>query len=443
MIKLAKNFWGKVKEWYEDSAKNPSLYSYEETKDYSAGTFVLAGLFAAVVFSVYYLLAFTYALSTQVNDIQCHAEFACDFYFGEGQFLKAWLRVPYMLWHLVVRFLNNRAGFPLADATAFTYAGFGLFTYVVTALFISGCLSAYTGKKQYSLSFVGSFILSFVGPLCCMWLEGDAYMGSFSPNPMHNPTHMAVKGFGLLTMMAGIDIIRKYREEKAMFFKNSKALYLYFGIFLFLSTITKPTFMYMLLPAGMIVVLSDAIYNGIKKTGKAKEIWKAAGKLCLALVPSLVYLIFEYCAFYFWGEETNGSSVILTAPFEVWHMFTAQIKVRVLLAMCFPLFMLITRPGYFFRTVEGKLGIIGYLVGTVEFIFIAESNLRKDAGNFSWCMMAGMTVFFAVALVRLIIETLMKKNTTGHFAYVVTGWFLLFLHVYSCMYYYKVFQLFI
>lgn len=443
MVKLAKNFWGKVKEWYKDSAKNPSLYSYEETKDYSAGTFVLAGLFAAIIFSLYYLHAFTYVLSPDVNDIQCHAEFARDFYLGKEQFLKAWLRVPYMFWHIIVKFLSSRAGFPLADAAAFTYAGFGLFTYVVTALLISGCLSAYTGKKQYSLSFVGSFILSFVGPLCCMWLEGDAYLGSFSPNPMHNPTHMAVKGFGLLTMMAGIDIIRKYREEKAMFFKNSKALYLYFGIFLFLSTITKPTFMYMLLPTGVIVVLIDIIYNSIKKTGKAKEIWKVAGLLCLASVPSLIYLAFEYGAFYFWGDATNSFSVVLTAPFEAWHMFTPQIKVRILLAMCFPIYMWITRPGYFIKTVEGKLGAIGYLVGTVEFIFIAESGSRMDAGNFSWCMMAGMTVFFAVAVIRLIVETLMKKNNAGHIVYVVTGWFLLFLHVYSCMYYFDMFKLFI
>lgn len=443
MGKIVKNFLGKVKEWYGDSAKNPALYEYEETKGFSAGAYVLAGVFATIIFSVYYLIAFTYVLSPGVNDIQCHAEFARDFYLDKELFLKAWLRVPYMFWHLIVKFLSSRAGFPLADAAAFTYAGFGLFTYIVTAEFLSGIMSTYTGKKQYSLSFIGSFALSFVGPLCCMWLEGDAYWGSFTPNPMHNPTHMAVKAFGMLSMMAGIDIIRRYREEKAMFFKNEKALYVYFGVFLFMSTFTKPTFMYMLLPAGVIVVLTDIIVNSIKKTGKAKKIWKVAGWLCLASLPSLIYLVFEYCAFYLWGDVTSYYSVILTPPFEVWHIFTPQIKLRILLGMFFPLFMLVTRPGYFFKSTEGKLGLVGYITGFLEFTFIAESEYRMDSANFAWCLMAGMTVFFAVAVGRLIIETFVKKNTTGHIVYVVTGWFLLSLHVYSCMYYYKLFQTFL
>lgn len=442
MVKLAKNFWGKVKEWYFFGGKNPADYQYEQT-DYSEGRAnIAAGLYSAVTFALYYLISFRFCLDTGLQDMKSHASFAQNFNFGDGQFLKAWLRVPYMLWHLVVKFFNDAADFPIADAAAFTFALFGVFAFAVTSLFLKGIFNTYTGKNLSFAAYTGAFALCFAGPLNCMWLgNGDAYGNAFSPNPLHNPTNMAVKGFGMLLLMAGIDIVRMCREESAMFFKKTKFLYLYFGIFLFLSVIAKPTFMYMLVPAGFIVILIDIVSNSIKKNGKAKDIWKVVWKLLLASIPSIIYFVLEYLAFYLWGEETNGMSIIFTKPFEIWHVFTPSVRKSVLLGMCFPLYMFVTRPGYFLRTVEGRLGFIGYIVGVLEFTFIAENGERYQAGNFAWCMMAGMAVFFAVAVARLIIDTFIRKETKGHGVYVTVGWALLFLHVYSGMYYYDVFKM--
>ncbi len=100
--------------------------------------------------------------------------------------------------------------------------------------------------------------------------------------------------------------------------------------------------------------------------------------------------------------------------------------------------MVVTHPGYFFKTLEGKLALICYVVGTAEFTFLAESGDRMDAANFSWCMMAGMGVFFAVAVVRLILTTLSAKKTKAHIANVMAGWFLVLLHVYSLLSYYHI-----
>ncbi len=101
--------------------------------------------------------------------------------------------------------------------------------------------------------------------------------------------------------------------------------------------------------------------------------------------------------------------------------------------------MLLTNPGYFYKTTEGRLGILGYLTGVLEFSVLAESGSRKDAGNFAWCMMAGMTIFFAVSVCRLMLSTMQKKRGAGHAAYVIFSWFLLFLHVYSGLSLYNVF----
>ena len=102
--------------------------------------------------------------------------------------------------------------------------------------------------------------------------------------------------------------------------------------------------------------------------------------------------------------------------------------------------MLFTHPGYFLKTYEGRLALAGYAVGTAEFTLLAETGERMQAANFSWCMMAGMGVFFAVAVVRLILTTLSAKKTKAHIANVMAGWFLVLLHVYSLVTYYHIFD---
>lgn len=435
MAKAIKSFWDKAVKLYKSGAEDPSKDTYEETKSPSYAAYAACGGFALLIFVVYYLMAFVLCNDEGLQDLKAHAFFAEEFYLKKDLMLKAWLRVPYCMWHIIVKVLSSRCGFPLFDAASFTYAWFGVLSFAVTAWFIYAVTKHYTGRNTLMFSAVGSLILSFVGPLSCWWF-GDAYAGSFSPNPLHNPTHMAVKSFGFLVLMAGMDIIRRYHDEKTIFFKKEKNLYLYFGIFLFLSAVTKPTFMYMLLPAGLIVVLADLVTGLIRKNGMADKVGNAVWKLAVASLPSIAYLLVEYFAFYYWGEATNDSAVIITRPLTVWHFYTVDVPTAVILGMFFPIYMLITHPGYFLKTLEGKLALICYAVGTAEFTFLAESGERMDAANFSWCMMAGMGVFFTVAVVRLILTTLSSKKTKAHIANVMAGWFLVLLHVYSLLTYY-------
>ena len=437
MAKAIKSFWDKAVKLYKSGAEDPSKDTYEDTKSPSYAAYAACGGFALLIFVVYYLMAFVFCHYEGKQDLQAHAVFAEEFYMRKDLFLKAWLRLPYCFWHLIVKTFSSRCGFPLYDAVSFTYAWFGVFSFAITAWFIYGITKYYTKKNTLMFSAVGSLILAFVGPLSCWWV-GNAYITSFSPNPLHNPTHMAVKGFGLLVLMAGIDIIRRYHSEEMMFFKREKRLFLYFGIFLFLSTLTKPTFMYMLLPAGFVVVLIDLIKSLVSKNGLADKIGNAIWKLALVSIPSIAYLLLEYFAFYYWGDATNSSSIIITKPLEVWHMFAEDVPTAIILGMFFPLYMLFTHPGYFLKTYEGRLALAGYAVGTAEFTLLAETGERMQAANFSWCMMAGMGVFFAVAVVRLILTTLSAKKTKAHIANVMAGWFLVLLHVYSLLSYYHI-----
>ena len=437
MDKKMRKIWNKILDGFRENAKDPSLARYEKSASSTQASLIICAGLAVLVFVLYYRIAYAFCTMEGLQDMKAHAEFALHFYLNPEVFFKAWLRVPHMLWHLIVKVFQSRVHMPLLAAASFTFALFGVFSYAVTAWFLYKLLRAYTGQERLGLASFSSALLSFVGPLIMEWFA-DGYAGQFTPNPLHNPTHIATKGFGMLAMMAGIDIIKRYRGQETVFFQG-KRLYLYFGLFSFFSALAKPTFMYMLLPAGMIVILLDLLSGAWKKSPSVKTVWNAAWKLAVATLPTCAYILTEYIALFFFGRE-QGTSVVLTKPLEVWHFFSLDVPTSILLGMCFPIWMLLTNLGYFYKSVEGRLGVLGYLTGVLEFSVLAESGDRKDAGNFAWCMMAGMTIFFAVSLCRLTLSTMQQKSGAKHAAYVVVSWFLLFLHVYSGLSLYNAFS---
>ena len=436
MGKMRKELWNKLIEGLKENAKDPSRLRYEESTSSAQSSFIVCAGLAVLVFVQYYRIAHAFCTVEGLQDMKAHAEFAQDFYLKPDIFFNTWQKVPHMLWHLIVKFFQSRVHMPLWEAASFTFALFGVFSFAVTVWFLYRLLGTYTGQKKLGLASLGSVSLSFVGPLSMEWFA-DRYAGQFTPNPLHNPTHMASKGFGMLAMMAGIDIIRHYHGQETVFFKG-KRLYFYFGLFSFFSTLAKPTFMYMLLPAGVIIILLDLLTSACKKTLPVKTVWNAAWKLAVATLPTCAYLLMEYMALFGFGAK-QSSSVVLTKPLEVWHLFSYDVPTSILLGMCFPIWMLLTNLGYFYKTVEGRLSVLGYMMGVLEFSVLAESGGRNDAGNFAWCMMAGMTVFFAVSVCRLTLSTMQQRRDARHAAYVIFSWFLLFLHVYSGLSLYDVF----
>ena len=450
--------WKAFRNYLKDNAKDPSRERYLETNHQTPHGPIVAGALGVLVFVVYYKIAYAYCTTAGLVDMKTHAEFAQNFYLNPEEFFKTWLKVPHMLWHLVVKAFESRAGLPLWDAASFTFALFGLFAFGVMTWFLFSMLRSHTGQKRLAFAALGGMALSFVGPLIMAWFS-DGYLGAFTPNPLHNPTHITSKGFGMLAMMAGIDVIRGYRKESPVFFR--KHPYLSFSLFSLLSVLAKPTFLYMLLPAGILLILIDlisAIAGPRHITGTTKEnaskkaqtkgqlerrerllsVWGAAWRLALASLPACAYILTEYIALFFWGTE-QGTSVVITKPLEVWHFYTWDVPTSILLGMLFPIWMLLTNLGYFYKSAEGRLSVLGYAFGVLEFSILAESGSRKDAGNFSWCMMAGMTIFYAVAVYRLMLSTLQEKTGKAHSAYLIISWFLLFLHVYSGLSLYEVF----
>lgn len=420
-------------------------FSYNQKQEYSISkcsgeiSYVILALLMTAVFIIYYRLSYNMLLF-DYSDLGSHQTFVQSFLdHGFSGFKEAWIRIPYCAWHLIVIFFVNICRMPLSSAAALTYSIFGVISFLISYFVISRIIEYYAKQKNIFLSSIGAFVVSFVGPYDLYWLSPNGiYYGQFCPNPFHNPTHMAVKGIGLLCTAIGIDIFKQLRNENTIFFKsakNQKRLIAYFSITLFISAWVKPTYMYMLLPAGFLFLLLELIYFAIKMDGNVKKIALSILKLILASLPALATLILLYITFYITGASNRYDTKVVIGPlFDTWHLFSYNVPTSILLAMFFPIWMCVTNPGYFLKSVEGRFAVICYIIGTLEFSIFEESGeMMKMAANFAWCMMAGMVVLYTVSTAFLIKETLRSSKSKGHLIYIIISWFLLFLHMYSGM----------
>ncbi|MGN0423998.1 MAG: hypothetical protein ACI4FY_01655, partial [Acetatifactor sp.] len=194
-------------------------------------------------------------------------------------------------------------------------------------------------------------------------------------------------------------------------------------------------FKLMLLPAGAIYLLIDLTAAWRRKEGDCKKVWGIMWRMACAAIPSLLYLLLEYAAFYFWGG-TDADAQIAISPFlTAWHIYSPNVPKSIILSMAFPFWMLLTNRKYFLHSVEGRLSFIGYLVGVLEFSFIVETGVKLSHLNFAWPMMSGMLLFWVISASRLVYLTVASKSGIWNKITVTVGWLLLSIHLFSGLYY--------
>lgn len=406
------------------------------TKQNSQIKYAFAAFLAVAVYVIMYKYCLIDLESGTLTDLRDHTALAEDIYLD--RFWNAWLQRPYIFWHLCVKGFIKFFNFPTIHASACTCAAFAAFTYYVTFWILEKVCNAVTGKDTCIVSSVVSFLLAFVQPLYIPWINVYQYEGQFSINPIFNPTHMAVKPFGLLAFAAAIDLILRYKGKETFFFtgaKTKKRLYVLFGLFLFLSTFTKPTFIYMLIPTGVVYVLIELVINLTHKDGSWKKTWHFMWKLACACIPSLIYLLLEYSAFYFWGGTNEDASIAIYPIFTAWHQYSADVPSSIIMGMSFPIWMVITNFKYFIRSVEGRLGLLAYVVGALEFSFVVETGHKLGHMNFAWPMMSGMLLLWVMGGARLIQLTVSEDDCLRNRIILSVGWILLCIHFFSGLYF--------
>ncbi len=389
--------------------------------------------------TVLYVIFYKYSLNLLqggMNDLIEHTLHAENIHLATIG--DSWLQRPYLFWHLTVKGLSKFFGMPIDAASACANGLFAGFTGLLVFYLLDRVAEKLTGREAGISAAVVSGVLSFVMPLYVPWFNTYQYEGQFSPNPIFNPTHMAVKPFGILCFMLAADLILAYKGEERLFFpgiRREKWLYVWFAFALLLSAFAKPAFMYMLLPAGFVYLLIDLGFALWKKDGSHKKVWGCMWRIACASIPALLYLLSAYVAISLWGGTNDDASVAVYPFLTAWRIYSPNVARSIRLAMAFPIWMVLTNLKYFGKSVEGRFALIAYLTGTLEFSFFVETGEKLTHLNFAWPMMSGMLLLWVVSGARLAALTVRPAEHKWEPVLVTVGWILLAIHFFSGLYY--------
>lgn len=227
------------------------------------------------------------------------------------------------------------------------------------------------------------------------------YKGVFSPNPFHNATYLAARGFSVVSFFAFLDAFDGLKRKRSL--KESLPDYLILSLSLLLTTMTKPSFTpaFGLVCIGVMVTswLRDGIGN-----------WKPYVILGIFFLPALADLLYQYKGVFTGtnviGEEQGIGIGWLTA----WHTASDNVLLAILLGLAFPLTVLLCGG---FKALSDRVYRFSwemFLVNLAMFALLYEKGFRVGHMNFAWGYMCGMFFLFVVSLLRLLKCTFQKKT---------------------------------
>ncbi|MBE5868986.1 MAG: hypothetical protein E7293_08540 [Lachnospiraceae bacterium] len=356
--------------------------------------------------------------------------------FNPETWIQGWKTVPYCIWHLSVLGLNHILHVPIEAAAAYVSCFFALFSFFVIYWMILKYTAAFGKETSSTKAAIVSFGFCLIQALFFYWLDGgDRFLGAYSMNPVHNPTQMTVRPFSLLCYCLVYDLWNKQKDDTytGVFFNMKQGLkkpYIYLAVLLLLSTMAKPTFAEMFIPAVGIVMLVEWIGRILRKNGSASKYFKYCLHMLCCAIPSLAYILLQFLAYFFWGGSYGADgSFMITKWLEVWNMYSENVILSIGLGMAFPLFMIFINGQFFLKDSLGRLALTGYLVGFLEAALLGEGGIKLSHSDFLWPMMSGMLLVWTASTLRLFVLEKTQADTKIKHILIDTGWFLFFVHV--------------
>ena len=356
--------------------------------------------------------------------------------FKKGTWFQGWKAVPYCMWHLCVLGMNHILRVPLEVSAAYVTSAFHVFAYFVLYWMIRRYTEHFSVKAGAWKAAMIAFGLSVVQGLYFFWLDvGGRFLGIYSMNPIHNPTHIAVRGFGLLCFCLVYDIWGAQRDPKyrGVFFPVEKGLKKYYGILagvLFLSAMAKPVFAEMFVPAVGIVMLYRLLELCVKKDGRRADYFRHCVYTFLCAQPALLYILVQFLAYFFWGGSYGADGTFMVTKWmEVWSLYSENIILAVAMGMAFPLLLLLVDGSFFMEDNLGILAYAGYAVGFLEAGLFGEEGSKMSYANFIWPMMCGMMLVWVAAMLRFLVLENNSNNHTKQRIVIDLGWLLFGFHV--------------
>ena len=286
------------------------------------------------------------------------------------------------------------------------------------------------------LSTIGTFSLFFASMLFGLpyGIPGfeNRYVGVFSINPWHNATYMAARPFMILAFLYGAKTLDTYEgdfKDIKSLDKNSIGNYLLFALFIFLVTVTKPSYTIVHMAAFGTIM----IYRWIKNKCAT---FKQSLLLGACYVPTILALLYQYLGVFTTTTSSAGGEGIGFGWLRVWHIYTASVPVVMLRAGLFPLLVLLFNYKKLVSDSLYRYSWIVYLSGFLMAAGLYEKGFRESHFNFGWGYGCGLFMLFFTAIIVLIRETMKQDKTKAGIICLGMEWIALIMHRICGIYYF-------
>jgi hypothetical protein len=213
-------------------------------------------------------------------------------------------------------------------------------------------------------------------------------MGEYTPNPYWNATFLATRPFSIFCFFEGAKLLGEYEQNFRL--KSAVAV----GIWLFLTTFTKPSFTFVFVPVlGLILV-----YRLIRSHF---TIWKQTCYIILCALPTGILLLYQFQDIFVKTTAIDESGIGFAIG-KAWGLYSFNIPLSIFQAMVFPLMVLVLNLGELRKNGTFRLAWQIFLVGFLTFLCLYEKGFRFPHVNFSWGYMHGLFFVFLVSLIWMI-----------------------------------------
>lgn len=235
--------------------------------------------------------------------------------------------------------------------------------------------------SETTLLFLTALLL-IAGPLYAPFFNRHIYLGQGSPNAWHNPTVLTVKPLMILAIPLAASLLEDTLGPGSLLRVFSLT------VLLGLSLLAKPNFVLAFAPALLIFLFWKCGLSG-----------RAILRMLIIVVPVAGILLLQYHGTYEAGEK-SGSGGIIFDFLGVWRLYSPNVFVSILLAVAFPLSVLIFRYRQIMdsKTLFMKLSLIFLLIALLQAASLAEAGPTYAYFNFMWGYQLALYAVFAAGL---------------------------------------------
>lgn len=261
------------------------------------------------------------------------------------------------------------------------------------------------------------------------------YLGVFSPNPYHNATYMATRPFSVVAFFVYVRILDYYEE------KSNYVDFTIFGLFLFLTTMTKPSFTLVFVSsAGLLMAYRIAKRVLLDKTW---DNFLPSIRLGIFFIPTFLALLYQFGGVFGKNSLAGEEGGIGIGFASVWKVHMDNIPLAIVLALAFPGLYLVLHLKELKSNTLYCFTWFQMVVSLLEMLILYEKGDRFVHMNFSWGYMHGIFFAFLVSLMLLMQETVSGKQKWYILVpeWLAYGWhvycgIIYFLYIWSGQFYY-------